>query len=156
MKNFDEAHDVTYGGETVTMASREEILGFERDFTVGGQTFTRKAILHPRIMARFWGLDGAIDESTIEAIYAIALDCVEPTDRERLKARLDDVDDPISYITLRELIAWFITEDTGRPFERPKGSTPGSATTEASMSSTDGSSSPESEAAPKASLSVAS
>lgn len=156
MKNFDEAHDFGIGNEGVRVASREEILGMERDFMLGGETFTRRAFLHPRIMARFWSLEGPIDQAMLDEIYGIALACVEEKDRERLKARFDDEDDPISYVTLRELIAWFITEETGRPFSNPNESGPGSETTAASTSSTAGSPSAESATEPKASLSAVS
>jgi hypothetical protein len=156
MKNFDEAHDFGIGAEGVRVASREELLGLDRTFMLGGQEFKRRAILHPRIMARFWSLEGPIDQAMLDELYGIALACVEPDDRERLKARFDDEDDPISYVTLRELLAWFIAEDTGRPFEKQNESSPGSETTADSTSSTAESSSPEAEAVPKTSLSVAS
>lgn len=133
MKNFDDKRRIR--------------LEADRQFTIGGETFTQKTGLRPEVLLPWENIGADTPASEVLAtIDQLVHDFIEPADdaHARWDALRKRDDDPVTLQDLQELVEWLIEEQTGRPTSPPSASTPSAPTQP--TGSTEGSSSPPAEA----------
>lgn len=118
----------------------------DRQFRIGGHTFTYKPAVAPEVMMEWMRAvtgEATLDEQGwLNLFDSTTLAILEPGQEETwAKVRDRGVPHPMNLADLREVLAWLIEESTGRPTGEPPGSSNGSATAE--MKSKDESSSTE-------------
>jgi len=96
--------------------ARDERLGADRRFKIGGEVFERRPGVKPEVMFDYEDLTPEDDASAshkvvVDLIFAF----VEPKDHERLRAVIDQDEHPVTIADLNALVRWLIRSTSQRP-----------------------------------------
>lgn len=131
MKDFDsERHE--------RHAARERELG-DREFKLGGETFTYRANTSYTVLEAIAAVNDAEGARVIELLEEALADLVEPEQSEDFLKALRDKKDVVTFEDMNSIVNWIVEAQTNRPLSPASPSTDGDETT--GISSTDGSSS---------------
>lgn len=131
MKNFDDA--------------RKERLNRERQFVIGGETFTFRPSVRPEDVLDWFemrtgesltGDDGLTQRQQVEVYDRTVLAFLEPSQDEAWAKVRADADPPITIKDISDLIEWLFEEQAGRPTSQPSDSSTGSGSGETGTTST--------------------
>jgi hypothetical protein len=130
-----------------TVPFDEEIRDFTSDrkplkFKIDNDIFEAPANIPAQILLDFSRRYEAMGEQAetgtyIEATQDLIAMVLKPSSVERFKARLSDIENPISLDQLNSILTWLMEEYTGRPTESSEGSSNGQPSPESGTSSTD-------------------
>lgn len=117
----------------------------DREFRIGGVTFTRKASVRPEVLFEYEDMPRDVGAAEAMAIMDRTLvQFLEGDDAEaRYRAMREQTEDAVTVNDLTALLKWLIAESTGRPTLPPSPSTAGHGQTTATTQSTGDSEPPE-------------
>lgn len=105
---------------------RRARLARDREFRIGGETFVRRATVRPEEWAEWEDLTPGIDLVEFMAVLdRTVCALIEPDDDAagRWMALRERGDDAITFEDARDVIAWLVGEQAGRPTDLPLVST---------------------------------
>lgn len=127
---------------------RQERKDADRDFHIGGETFTLKTGVRPEVIAKYEEITGDTPATAVIAAFdTMIIDMIEPDDdaAKRWRDLREREDDPLTLDDIGELVKWAMGEMAGRPTQQSSPSPAGRGRT--GTTSTGASSSPGEKAA---------